>query len=191
MVEAASPSETASPTLVEQPTSSARMSVSLRPVELEGTAEGVVPAAEAHALIATFGMVAMGVAGIAGAAITLQMAPPRALSRSFGLALAELVLALIVIVLIAWRDHLPAGHNARKSPDRGSKRRRRLQPLWRPRTTFCNLFATSPRVTATSSDVLGGSCLLIRTLRTLVTMASCFGMLPLASWPSSWGIAGF
>jgi hypothetical protein len=98
-----------SPTPVEQPTSSARMTLSLRPVEIEGTAEGVVPAGEAHALITTFGTITMGVAGIAGAAITVHIAPSRALGLSFGLALAELVLALVVIVLIARRDHFPAG----------------------------------------------------------------------------------
>ncbi|HEY4853503.1 MAG TPA: hypothetical protein VII22_22170 [Streptosporangiaceae bacterium] len=98
-----------SPMPVEQPTSSARMTFSLRPVEIEGTAEGVVPAGEAHALITTFGTITMGVAGIAGAAITVHIAPSRALSWSFGLALAELVLALVVIVLIARRDHFPAG----------------------------------------------------------------------------------
>ena len=93
----------------EQPSSSARMRFRLRPVEIEGTAEGEVPAGEAHALITTFGMIAMGVAGITAAAITLFTAPSHALGWFFGLALAELAVTVMVIALIARRERGPAG----------------------------------------------------------------------------------
>src|SRR5689334_13621089 len=103
MEDAPTPSAVANPAPAEQPppSSSARLRFSLRPAEIEGTAEGIVPAGEAHTLITTFGMIAMGAAGITGAAITMHMASSRALGWFFGLALAELGLAVVVIGLIA------------------------------------------------------------------------------------------
>jgi hypothetical protein len=111
MTEAPSPSALLSAAAAEQPTASARIRVSLRPIEIEGTAEGV-PATEAHTLITTFGMIAMGAVGIAGASLTMREASPQTLSWFLGLALAELVLALTVILLIARRDHSSPGRVA-------------------------------------------------------------------------------
>jgi hypothetical protein len=104
---------------VEQPTSSARLELSVRPDGIKGSAEGIVPPGEAPALIRTFGAIAMGVAGITGATITLYVAPSRALAWFFSLALAELVLALVVIVLIARWDR---DHPARAEGSRGRAR---------------------------------------------------------------------
>lgn len=105
MADVPHPATAADPGMLEQPTSSARLRFSVRPAAVEGTAEGTVPAVEAHALITTFGMIAMGVAGITGATATVDVAPARALAWFLGLALAELGLALVVILLIARRDH--------------------------------------------------------------------------------------
>jgi hypothetical protein len=101
---------------VEQPTSSARLELNVRPDGIEGAAEGIVPPGEAPVLIRTFGAIAMGVAGITGATITLYVAPPRVLAWFFSLALAELVLALVVIVLITrWERHHRPGRKTRRA----------------------------------------------------------------------------
>src|ERR1700742_840384 len=55
------------------PTSSAKMTISLRPDQLGGSAEGNVPPDQAHHLITTFGLLGIGVSGIAGANITLYI----------------------------------------------------------------------------------------------------------------------
>src|SRR5689334_15044767 len=88
-------------TPVEQPTASARLEFSVRPVEIRGKAEGMVPARDAPTLIKTFGVIGMSVAGITGAVVTLAAAPPRAPAWSFGLALAELAFTAGVVILIA------------------------------------------------------------------------------------------
>jgi hypothetical protein len=99
------------------------MRVILVPGRLTGTLEGVVPAAEAHALITTFGMIAMGVAGISGAFLTVFVAPARVLGWFLGLAMAELLITLTVILLIARRERVssrhggePAGEDERGEP---------------------------------------------------------------------------
>jgi hypothetical protein len=108
----------------EQPSSSARLELSVRPDGIKGTAEGIVPPPVAPALIRTFGVITMGVAGLTGATITLYVAPPRVLAWFFSLAMAELVLALIVIVLIARRDrdHL-AGAEGSQGQAQSARRR--------------------------------------------------------------------
>lgn len=69
-------------------------------------------------LITTFGMVAMGVAGIAGAVLTMYVGSSHAPAWLFGLALAELALALAVIQLIARRDHLTPRWRLRRKGER-------------------------------------------------------------------------
>jgi hypothetical protein len=101
MTEATPPATTLGPAPSEQPTSSARIGISLRPTEIHGTAEGTVPGELAPVLISTFGMITMGVAGIIGATITAYLGLSHSVYWFFGLALAELGLALAVILLIA------------------------------------------------------------------------------------------
>lgn len=120
MQEPPAPSPPPSSATAEQPTASARIRLSLRPVEIEGAAEGV-PAAEAHALITTFGMIAMGMAGITGAGLTVYVASSQNLGWYLGLALAELGLALTVILLIARRDQSRQDRGSQTSADRASE----------------------------------------------------------------------
>jgi hypothetical protein len=101
MTEVTSPTTALSPASAEQPTSSARIGISLRPTEIHGTAEGIVPGELAPVLITTFGMISMGVAGIIGATITAYLGLSHSMYWFFGLGLAELGLALAVILLIA------------------------------------------------------------------------------------------
>jgi hypothetical protein len=75
------------------------MRIGLRPAEIE-IAEGV-PAGEARTLITTFAMIVMGVTGITAAGVTLYVAPAASVAWFFSLAVAEMALALIVILLIA------------------------------------------------------------------------------------------
>lgn len=100
MTEATSLATALSSAPAEQPTSSARIGISLRPTEIQGTAEGIVPGELAPVLITTFGMIAMGVAGIIGAIITAYLGLTHSAYWFFGLALAELGLAFAVILLI-------------------------------------------------------------------------------------------
>jgi hypothetical protein len=93
----------------EQPTASARLEFTVRPVEIRGRAEGMVPARDAPALIRTFGVIGMSVAGITGAVVTVLAAPSRAPAWSYGLSLAELALTAGVVILIARWDRVPAG----------------------------------------------------------------------------------
>jgi hypothetical protein len=97
-------------TPVEQPTASARLEFSVRPTEIRGRAEGTVPARDAPALIKTFGVIGLSVAGITGAAVTLAAALPRDPAWSFGLALAELALAAGAVILIARWGSSPGRH---------------------------------------------------------------------------------
>ena len=96
-------------TLEEQPTASARLEFTVRPVEIRGRAEGTVPARDTPALIRTLGVIGMSVAGITGAVVTVLATPSRAPAWSYGLALAELALTAGVVILIARWDRLPAG----------------------------------------------------------------------------------
>jgi small-conductance mechanosensitive channel len=86
----------------ELPTSSADVKISLRPTEME--ARATVPASEARMLITTFGMSTVGVAGIMGAVLTAYIASSRALDWFLGVSVAELALALAVVLLIARHD---------------------------------------------------------------------------------------
>jgi hypothetical protein len=84
------------------PTSSARLVVALESDRLEGSVEvGGIPGDQARALITIFGMIAAVVAGIAGAVVTVSVAPAHVLGWFGGLAAAELALALVVVLLIA------------------------------------------------------------------------------------------
>lgn len=85
--------------LPEQPTTHARLRFSSQPIEL--TVEDFPPK-EAHTLIATGGMIALGLAGITGANLVERAAPSPILG--WILALAELALTLVVVLLIARRD---------------------------------------------------------------------------------------
>jgi hypothetical protein len=106
------PSPPLSPEPAEQPTASARIRFRLRPVEIEGAAENV-PAVEAHTLITTFGMIIMGVGGIIGADYAVRIAAAGDLGWFLGLALADVALALAVILLIARRDRTRPAAGAR------------------------------------------------------------------------------
>jgi hypothetical protein len=96
---------------LEAPTSSAHLKVSLGPAKV--IAHGIVPVTETRMFITTLGMTVTGVTGIVGAVITAYVAavyaPPDALGWFMGLALAELGLALAVVLRIARRDRAAAG----------------------------------------------------------------------------------
>jgi hypothetical protein len=81
------------PARAEQPSPAARLTITVRPL---GTAEGTVPAREARYLITTFGVLGSVVSGTAGAVLTLRIGPGLTT-----LALAELLLALTAVVVIA------------------------------------------------------------------------------------------
>jgi hypothetical protein len=97
-----SPAPTPDSVPAEPPTSAAKLTISLRPDQLSATAEGTVPAAQAHILITTFGVMAMGVAGIGGSVATLYVNP----AHAFTLALAELAFALAGAGIIAACGHI-------------------------------------------------------------------------------------
>lgn len=118
MKEETSRSKAADSELEDQPTASARLEFTVRPVEIRGRVDGTVPGGDAPALIKTFGVIGMSVAGITGAIVTLLAVPSRGTVWSFGLALAELALTTVVVILIARRDRFPPG-------GRGSRRRAR------------------------------------------------------------------
>lgn len=101
MTEVTSAATALSSAPAEQPTSSARIGISLRPTEIQGSAEGTVPGELAPMLITTFGMISMGVAGIIGATITAYLGLSHSLYWFLGLALTELGLAFAVVLLIA------------------------------------------------------------------------------------------
>lgn len=83
------------PVPLERPTSFAELEVRVGPVPW-GKARGRVAPDQANYLIMTFGILGSVVTGTAGAVLTLRIAP-----RLTGLALAELVLALSAVLIIA------------------------------------------------------------------------------------------
>lgn len=83
------------PVPLERPTSFAELEVRVGPVPW-GKASGRVGPDQANYLIMTFGILGSVVTGTAGAVLTLRIAP-----RLTGLALAELVLALAAVLIIA------------------------------------------------------------------------------------------
>lgn len=83
------------PVPLERPTSFAELEVRVGPVPW-GKARGRVAPDQANYLIMTFGILGSVVTGTAGAVLTLRIAP-----RLTGLALAELVLALATVLIIA------------------------------------------------------------------------------------------
>jgi hypothetical protein len=94
----------------EPPTSSARLTITLRPIE--GTADAHVPPDQAHHLITTFGLMGSAFTGTGAAVLTLNIAHGLTVP-----ALAELGLALAVAVLIAASSRVPARKSRRgKTP---------------------------------------------------------------------------
>jgi hypothetical protein len=76
----------------ERPSPAAQLKITARQL---GSAEGIVPPAAAKHLIAAFGILGCVTAGIAGAVLTLRIAPSLTTP-----ALAELALALLSALLI-------------------------------------------------------------------------------------------
>ncbi len=68
-----------------------------------GKGGGSFPPSETPLVVKTFGITVMGFAGITGFILTLQLALSHA--EGWALALAELAFTLVVILLIAFRDH--------------------------------------------------------------------------------------
>jgi hypothetical protein len=126
MEKTTSRSTAADSTPEEQPTASAVLEFSVRPVEIRGRAEGTVPAVDAPALIKTFGVIGMSVAGITGAVVILLAAPSRGTVWPFGLALAELALTTGVVITIACRDYRPAGVRGSRQAQTARRSRRGL-----------------------------------------------------------------
>jgi hypothetical protein len=87
----------------EDPGPRARVEIRLRPAELR--AGGTVSASDAPMLVSTLAMTTTGALAMISAVFTADIAARGALGWYLGLAGAELVFALVVIVLIARRDH--------------------------------------------------------------------------------------
>jgi hypothetical protein len=93
---------TPEPVPAEQPTRAAELEISAEPARVKFTgwrwvtAEGTVPPGDAHHLITAFCILGGVITGTSGAVLTLRIAPGLTT-----LALAELVLALVGMVLTA------------------------------------------------------------------------------------------
>jgi len=87
------------PGTTEQPTTSALISLGLRPLKIETRADNV-PASETRTLVTVFGMIAMGATGILGGGVTMSEAPAAHLGPYLTAAMAQLLLALAVAILI-------------------------------------------------------------------------------------------
>lgn len=89
------------------PSASAHMVIKSVPVTVE--ARGSVPASDAPAVFATLGITAVGMTGIMGALMTAYVAaehaPANVLPWFVGLALAQLSVAVTVIIRISRRAH--------------------------------------------------------------------------------------
>jgi hypothetical protein len=105
---------------VEPPSQYAELVVQFGPAQPWGTARGKVPPAQAHHFIATFGIVASVIAGIAGTVLTLRIAPGLT-----GPAYAELGLAFGAAVLIAVRRAASRSGRSRELP--GTRNRPAIQ----------------------------------------------------------------
>lgn len=87
--------------LTEQPTRAAQLKITEQPARVKitakrwGSAEGIVPSAEAHHLITTFGLMGSVITGTTSAVLTLRID-----SRLTALAILELALTAMVAVLI-------------------------------------------------------------------------------------------
>lgn len=103
---------------LEAPTSSAHLEVSLWPAKV--TAGGIVPVSETRVFITTLGMTVTGITGILSAVVTAYVAavyaPPDMLGWFLGLAVAELGLALAVVLRIARRDPIAPASHTRATP---------------------------------------------------------------------------
>jgi hypothetical protein len=84
------------PVPLERPSSFAELEIQVGPAIPLGTAKGRVPPDQANYFIMTFGILGSVVTGTAGAVLTLRIAP-----RLTGVALAELILALAAVLVIA------------------------------------------------------------------------------------------
>jgi hypothetical protein len=96
------------PAPAETPGPFAELEIQVGPAQPWGTAKGRVPPDQANHLISAFGALGSATAGITGAVLTLRINP-----HLTGPAYAELALALIAAVLIAFRrraDHREGGH---------------------------------------------------------------------------------
>lgn len=115
MAEISSASSVASSVPAEPPSSSAKITIDLRPYHVRATVEGTVPAPQAPVLITTLGLVVLGVAGLAGTDLTLHLARNLGPALAASLAFAQLVLTLFLAVLIARRDGVFRQARARRS----------------------------------------------------------------------------
>ena len=96
MAEITSPQASPATVPAELPTAAAKLTISLRPTQMGGTAEATVPADQAHHLITTFTLLGSTVTGIGGAVLMLYM------NRNLVVpAIGALVLAFVAAVLIA------------------------------------------------------------------------------------------
>jgi hypothetical protein len=86
-----------------RPTASAQVSITTRPVRLEAKTDGVPPG-DTRTLIAACSMVLLGLGGLTWSGIVIYLATPGAIGWYLGLALAELVFTLVVIILVARQD---------------------------------------------------------------------------------------
>lgn len=90
---------------VEQPTSSAKLTITVGPAQFDGAAVGTVPPHRAHHRITTFGIMGCTIAGAGAAVVTLRIAP---VGTAAVLTIAELAFSLAAAILIAVYSRTPA-----------------------------------------------------------------------------------
>lgn len=133
------------PDPAEQPTQAAQLTIRADPARVKitarrwVTAEGTVPPDEAQHLISTIGIVGCVVTGATAAVLTLRIAP--GLTE---LALAELLLALVGMLLIAVRSKSRAADQVISDNRRGAGRKDRVAATQAPGNCKCSEVARPP-----------------------------------------------
>lgn len=107
------PEEASAPAPLEAPSPAAELKVATAawweasgPWGFTGKGGGSFPPSETPLVVKTFGITVMGLGGITGFILTLQLALSHV--EGWALALAELAFTLVVIFLIAFRDQRSA-----------------------------------------------------------------------------------
>jgi ABC-type uncharacterized transport system permease subunit len=99
----------------EPPTSSARLTISMGPAQVGGTAEGNVPSEQARYLITTFGILGCAVTGCSAAVAALRLAPAQS-APGLALALLGFAFATATLIALCGRPQARRKNNRRKIP---------------------------------------------------------------------------
>jgi len=99
----------------EPPTSSAKLTISMGPAQVGGTAEGNVPSEQARYLITTFGILGCTVTGCSAAVAVLRLAPAQS-APGLALAMLGFAFATAIIIAVCGRSPVRRKNNRRKIP---------------------------------------------------------------------------